>query len=338
MGNLNPNLLSSEMARLMTAATAEMTTYKKVLLTPQLLLIAILADKKSSAYQILQALSQQKQANLPELQQRAETMAKFTEGRDAHFMYTDDFGQSVPLADEMLVVLDEARSLAQSRNESKISSGHALAIMATVKVTTAGVFQRVGVTQTAVLDQLDNINLSGNAPIIHDFIADAQKGASMPLYQREKLLQALLGLLALAGRPNIMLVGPEGAGRKSLVFSLAQWLAENELDSIRSVVMLNEISLLDDPLKTMRTGLRRASGGMLLVPSINRFFGGRLRAKFPEQVCRDLQKAMLSGEVSVVGTATPGEYELLAQEDLIRQATQKLEVPAATREEAQAML
>jgi ATP-dependent Clp protease ATP-binding subunit ClpC len=340
MGNLNPNLLSGEMGRVMTTAVSLFPTYQKKLLTPQLLLIAILGDKESSAYQVLQQLSQQNKLRLNELQQRAETMAKFTDGRDAHFMFTDDMGQSTPLADEMLVVLDEARSLAQSRNESKISSAHALAIMTTLKVTTAGVLQKLGITQADVIAQLDNVNMAGNAPIIHDFIQEAQQGTAQPLHQREALLQALLGLLALSRKGNVILVGAEGVGKKSLVLSLAHWLAETKPAhlNLRTVVMLNEVALLEDPLKTMRAGLRRATGGVLLVPRINRFFGDRLRMKFPEQVCRELHKAMLEGEVAVVGTAVPADYELLANEDVIRQTTQRLDVPPATREEARAML
>lgn len=338
MSNLNPNLLSSEMARVMTTAVGKMKPFQKKLLTPQLLLLTMLEDKESSAYHALHQLSQQKQIRLTELQQRAETMAKFSDGRDAHFMFTDNMGQAVPLADEMLVVLDEARSLAQSRNESKISSAHALAIMTTIKVTTAGVLQKIGVTQTDIIAQLEQINLVGNAPIIHDFVQEAQNGHAPPLYQRENLLHNLLSLLGLATGTTVVLVGPEGAGKKSLVLSLAQWVAEKKLENVRSVVMLNEVALLEDPLKTMRTGLRRASGGVLLVPRLNRFFGGRLRAQFPEQVCRDLYKAMWGSEVSVVGTAVLADYELLAKEDVIRQTSQRLDVPPATRDETRAML
>ncbi len=326
------------MARVMTTAVGKMKPFNKKLLTPQLLLLTMLEDKQSSAYQALHQLSQQKKMSLSELQQRAETMAKFSDGRDAHFMFTNDFGQETPLADEMLVVLDEARSLAQSRNESKISSAHALAIMTTIKVTTAGVLQKIGVTQADVLAQLDNMNLLGNTPIIHDFVQEAREGKALPLYQRDALLQSLLSLLGLSTRANVILVGPEGVGKKSLVLSLAQWLAEKEDATIRSVVMLNEIALLEDPLKAMRTGLRRAAGGVLLVPRVNRFFGGRLRAQFPEHVCRDLYKAMLGDEVSVVGTAVLADYELIASEDVVRQASQRLDVPPATREEARAML
>ncbi len=338
MSNLNPNLPTAEMARLLTAAGGKMATYQKRLLTPQLLLLAMLEDKQSGAYQILSQLAQQKGVNLPALQTTAETMAKFSDGRDAHFNFTDDFGKAVPLADEILILLDEGLSIAQSREELKVGSGHVLAIMATTKVTTGGALQKAGVNQTAVVGLLDAITQEGAAAILTDYVQLAQKGEALPYYQREALLRDLRGLLALAGRPNVLLVGPSGSGKRTVVYNLAQLVAEGKGGDIRSVVELNEMALLEDPLKALRAGLRRASGGVLLVPHIERFFGGRLQAKFPEQVCRDLHKAILGSEQSIIGTASTGAFAQLQQEELIRQQMPRLEVPPATKDEAVAML
>jgi ATP-dependent Clp protease ATP-binding subunit ClpC len=101
---------------------------------------------------------------------------------------------------------------------------------------------------------------------------------------------------------------------------------------------VNETALLENPLATMRAALRRASGGILVVPGIERFFADRLRARFPEQVSRELHKALLQDEQVVLGTTTPGAYDQLAQESLIRQNTHRLDVPAAGRDETIAML
>jgi ATP-dependent Clp protease ATP-binding subunit ClpC len=76
----------------------------------------------------------------------------------------------------------------------------------------------------------------------------------------------------------------------------------------------------------------------LLVPGIDRFFADRLRSRFPDQVNRELHKALLGNEQVVIGTTTPGDYERLANEPLIRQHTQRLNVPPATTDEAVAIL
>lgn len=335
---LNPNIPAAELSRLMTSAASKMSRYQLKLLTPQLLLRILLEDTNATAYAILQQLQKNRGFNMQELLGRVEMMAQSAKGRDAKFSFTDDFGKEIPLAEEMLVVIDEGLTIAQSRDELKVHSGHALAAMAQPNVTTYGVLQRLGITSAAVLEELGDVS-PGGALIIHDFVDEAQKGQARAIYQREGLLQELIGLLALAQRRHVILVGPEGAGKQSLVYSLALLLAEDKGPTgLRSVVQMNEAALLENPLATVRAGLRRASGGILLVPGIERFFANRLRARFPEQVNREIQKAILGSEQVVIGTTTSAEYALLSQEPIIRQHANRLDVPPATKDEATAML
>lgn len=338
MDTLNPNIPTPELARLLTTAVARMKEYKLQYLTPQLLLRVFLDDPQCGAYQILSRLQKERGFDLDDLTRRVEQMTRTTPGRDARFNFTDDFGKDARLADEMLVILDEGLSIAQARDELKVGSGHALAAMAQPNVTTYGVLQRIGVTGTAVIALLESVSQDGTV-IIQDFIEDAKKGSAPPLYERQELLRDLGSLLALAQRRHVILVGPEGAGKRSLIYSLAQQLAEgNGAGDFRSVVQINESALLENPLAAVRAGLRRASGGILLVPNIERFFADRLRQTFPEGVSRELHKALLSNEQIIIGTTTPGEYDRLRGHDLIRQHSNRLDVPPATTKETIAML
>ncbi len=322
----------------MTTAAGQMIDYDLKLLTPQLLLRVFLEEKESVANKILRQLGNQRGFDWQDLTQRVEMMARHAKGRDANFDFTDDFGQDVPLAEETLVVLDEALTIAQARDELKVSSGHALAALAQQNVTTYAVLQRIGVTSAAVIALLGEVVQDGT-PIIHDLIQEAQEGRAQPVYQRKNLLHEALNLMALAQNRHIILVGPEGAGKRTLGHSLAQILAEKTSPvAFRSFVILNETALLENPLAALRAGLRRASAGVLFVPGIDRFFGDRLRAIFPEQVNRELHKALLGNEQLVIGTATNAAYETLSRERIIRQQTNRLDIPPATREEAVAML
>jgi ATP-dependent Clp protease ATP-binding subunit ClpC len=338
MSNLNPNIPSPELAGLMTTAVSQMKTYQLKLLTPQLLLRHFLDEPESVAYKILQQLQKQKGFAWDDLVQRVEMMAHHTKGRSAKFNFTDDFGKNQPLAEEMLVVLDEGRTLAQSREELKVSSGHTLAAMAQPNVTTYGVLQRVGVTSEAVAELLNTFTKEGEA-ILHDFVAEAQEGQLTTLYQREGLLRDLTGLLALSQNRHVLLVGPEGAGKRSLVYSLAQLIAEGKgPEKLRSVVEINETAMLEDPLGAIRAGMRRASGGILLVPNIEQFFADRLRAKYPEHVSRELHKALLGNDQVVIGTTIPAEVDRLQDNRLIRENSNRLDVPPASVTETVAML
>lgn len=338
MDTLNPNIPTAELARLMTTAVGKLNEYHLQYLTPQLLLRTFLDDPKCAASRILSQLQKERGFSLDDLTRRVEHMAHTNKGRDANFHFTDDFGRDSRLSDEMLVLLDEGLSIAQTRDELKMGSGHALAAMALPTLTTYGVLQRIGVTTTAVTALLETVSQEGTA-VIRDYIEEAQQGHATVYYERQTLLQSLHSLLALRQPRHIILVGLEGVGKRSLIYSLAHQLAEgNGQQSFRSLVQINESALLENPLTAVRAGLRRASGGILLVPNIERFFADRLRQQFPEAVSRELHKALLGSEQVIIGTTVPAEYDRLRQHDIIRQHTNRLEVPAATSKEAVAML
>ena len=177
--------------------------------------------------------------------------------------------------------------------------------MAQPNVTTFAVLQRAGITSAAVTALLDEVVTEKRSEIIRDYVQEAHAGKAAAVFQREQLQRDLISLLSLSSKRHVILVGPEGAGKRTLAYSLAQLLAEGKgLENYRSLVQLNETALLENPLATMRSGLRRATGGILLVPGIKRFFGDRLRASFPVEVNRELQKALLNNDQVVIGTAT----------------------------------
>ena len=333
MSNLNPNIPTAELAGLLTTAASKMKTYQLKLLTPHLLLRTLLDEPKSVAAQILQQMQKQRGFNLDDLTRRVEMMARTNKGRNAKFYFTDDFGKDIPLDEEMLVVIDEALTMAQARDELKAGSGHVLASMAQHPITTSGVLQRVGVNPTAVLTLLNDVGRDGT-PIIHDFVSEAKEGRATVVYERQDLLRELISLISLVQNRHVILVGPEGAGKRTLGQSLAQYMAEGKgLADLRSLVQISETALLENPLAAIRAGLRRASGGILLVPNIQRFFADKLRAPFPAQVNRELQKALLGKEQIIIGTTTLGDFELLNQNDLIRQNSNRLNVPATSVKE-----
>ena len=80
-----------------------------------------------------------------DLVRRVEMMARSNPGARCRFQISPTIlARQVPLDEEMLVVLDEALTIAQARDELKAGSGHALAAMAQPNVTTYGVLQRAG--------------------------------------------------------------------------------------------------------------------------------------------------------------------------------------------------
>jgi ATP-dependent Clp protease ATP-binding subunit ClpC len=338
-GHLNPNLLSAEMARLMTTAAGNMAGYTLVRLTPQLLLRTFLDHPESAAGRILGELIQRRGVDRDALVRSVETMARYAPGREANFRFTDDFGRDIPLAEELLLVIDEALSTAQAREERQVDSSHALAAMADPRVTTMGVLQRVGITQAAIVELLKSNSADSATRLLRDWLTEAREGDPAALYPREGLQREMVSLLGLAGPRHMLLAGPEGSGRRSLARSLALLLAAGNGQGIRSAVEMSESALLDDPLAAVRAGLRRASGGILIVPDFGRFIPSRSApSPFPAQVNREIQKALISTDQVVIGTVTPPEYERLSQVAVIRQHSHRIAVPPANPAETVAVL
>ena len=67
---------------------------------------------------------------LDDLAASAEALARADAGRDADFSFQDEEGKTVPLSTEMLVVLDDGRSIAQASNEIYVGTEHALGALA----------------------------------------------------------------------------------------------------------------------------------------------------------------------------------------------------------------
>lgn len=338
MGTLNPNIPSAEMNRALTDAATDMAAFGLRMVTPQLLLHTFLQDDKLAANQLLHVLADQRGFKWADLERRIKQMARNAPGRSANFPFTDNFGKDVPLSEEMLVVIDEGLTIAQARDGIQVGTAHALAAMADQRVTTFGLLQRMGISQDSIIALLDEVEHDGML-IVHDYMQEARAGDATPLFQRTALLQQMLGILALAGQRHILLVGPEGCGKRSLVITLAQLLAENTNHTgLESVVQITEAALLENPLGALRVGLRRASGGVLLVPTIGRFFPLRNGTQLPRQVQNDLQKAILQTEHVIIGTATSAQYAQLSQFDVVRRHMHRIDVPPATRDDAVAML
>jgi energy-coupling factor transporter ATP-binding protein EcfA2 len=74
----------------------------------------------------------------------------------------------------------------------------------------------------------------------------------------------MLGFLARRQKRHLILVGPEGVGKRTLVQSLAQQLAEKQDPLVRSVVQIQEKALLENAEVALKAGLRQAQSGVLL--------------------------------------------------------------------------
>ncbi|MGD9316665.1 MAG: ATP-dependent Clp protease ATP-binding subunit [Anaerolineae bacterium] len=336
MGTLNPDIPSEELARALDEAATVMRGLRQQVLMPEHLLLAFLDNKAYAAHGLLAHFAGERGFKLDDLTRAVEDQARARRAADVDFDFVAQDGLRVPLGDEMLVVLDEGRAIARARDEIWVGTGDALAAMSQSGVSTAGLLQQRGVTPRALSALLADSALARQSTT-RDLVALARDGQLRPVYYRQDLLRDLLNLLSLARDRHVILVGPHGAGKRSLVHSLALLIAEGHGPrDVGSVVDIAEPALLADASRAMQAGRRKAAGGVLFLPNLHRFFGGVLHAEFPKAQA-DVQRAFLdtgSGALAVVGTSTEPDYQArLASNSALAEHSHQLKVPEPGHEE-----
>ncbi|HNS50964.1 MAG TPA: ATP-dependent Clp protease ATP-binding subunit [Anaerolineae bacterium] len=318
MGTLNPDIPSEELTRALNDAARIMGGLRQHVLMPEHLLLAFLDGKDYAAHKVLQRCAGERAFSLEDLTRAAEDQARARQTASVDFDFVAHNGTRVALGSEMLVVLDEGKAIARARDEIWVGTEDALAAMSQRGVSTAGLLQQRGVTPSALSNILAEDTLARQTTA-RDLVALARSGQLQPVFYREDLLRELLSILSLSHDRHVILVGPSGVGRRSLVHSLALLIAEGKGPrNLGSVVEVTEPALLADALSALRAGRRKAAGGVLFLPNIQRFFGTLLQAEFPKAQ-PEVQTAFLGDTQAtaakdgralvVIGTATEPDYQ-----------------------------
>jgi ATP-dependent Clp protease ATP-binding subunit ClpC len=347
VGTLNPDIPSEELARALDEAATVMRGLRQRVLMPEHLLLAFLDNKTYAAHGLLAHFAGERGFKLDDLTQAVEDQSRSRRAADVDFDFVGQDGLRVPLGDEMLVVLDEGRAIARARDEIWVGTGDALAAMSQSGVSTAGLLQQRGITPRALSALLADSALARQSTT-RDLVALARDGQLQPVYYRQDLLRDLLNLLNMARDRHVILFGPPGVGKRSLVHSLALLIAEGHgPQDVGSVVDIAESALLADAPRAVQAGRRKSAGGVLFLPNLHRFFGGVLHAEFPKAQA-DVQRAFLTrmgttagagtgagqAGLAVVGTTTETDYQArLASNSALAEHSHLLKVPEPGHDE-----
>ncbi len=142
----------------------------------------------------------------------------------------------------------------------------------------------------------------------------------------------MINILSQSVNRHVILVGPDGVGKRTLAYSLGLLMSEGKGPTgLKNLVQIDETALLDSDQKAIRAGLSQAAGGILFIPHIHRFFGGPIKAEFAKATPM-IQKAFLADDPVIIGTTTEQElYATAASVSAMTEHSQIIRVPEPQR-------
>ncbi len=337
MATLNPNLISKDMTAALNSAVDIVKSYNKRVLYPEAVLLAIIRGKDTAARRILDYYKEKRGLDLDRLERTVKTAVETRRDVDGDLQFIAANGEKVSLSRQMIIGLDEALSVAQAGNEIYVDTDHMLAVMTESKISTGGLLRQFGLTPQAMTELMADkaVAKSDSSTTTTDMVASAKKGNMRAVYFRDGLLRDLINMLSQRVNRHVILIGPDGVGKRTLAYSLGLMMAEGKGPAgLTKLVTVEEAALLDNPVQAIISGLNQAQGGILFIPHIERFFGGPIKAEFPK-AAPTVQKALLGDMPVIIGTTTQADYdERIASASGVADHIQILRVPEATEAEA----
>ena len=337
MGTLNPDLLSKDLDAVLNDAAALKDEYHKPTIMPELILLALLRRPDTAAARLLEVFKSSRGVDMQRLERQVHLASESRRDQNGSLDFIAAGNRAVPLSRQTIILIDDALSVAGSLDEVRVDTDHVLAVLAEGSISTSGLLRQHGITPKALTDIIgDRQQYGGKADsgTTRDFVAAAKSGALRAVYFREDLLRDMVNILTQAVNRHIILIGPDGVGKRTLAYSLGLLISEGKgPNNLKSVVSVDETALLDNDQKAIRAGLSQARGGILFIPHLHRFFGGPIKADFTKSTAL-IQKAFLDDDPVIIATTTEIEYNTrLASVMALAENSQLLRVPEPSVEE-----
>jgi ATP-dependent Clp protease ATP-binding subunit ClpC len=337
MGTLNPDLLAKDFDAVLNDAVALKDEFRKPTILPELVLLALLRRKETAADRLLNVFATSRGVDLQRLDRQAYLAAERARDQNGSLDFIAAGNRQVPLSRQTIILIDDALSEANARDEVRVDTDHVLLVLSESAMTTSGILRQHGITPKAITDIMGDKQQYGTKSsdsTAEDYVAKAKAGELRAVYFREDLLRDMINILTQSINRHIILMGPDGVGKRTLAYSLGLLISEGKgPNGIKSLVQIDETALLDNDHQAVRAGMSKARGGILFIPHLHRFFGGPVKADFSKSTPQ-IQKAFLDDDPIIIATTTEIEYNArLASVMAITENSQILRVPEPSVEE-----
>lgn len=316
MSTLNPDLISKDMDAALNDAVPMLKAYRKSSIMPEMVLLALLQRENTAAWRMLKMFESARGVDLERLQRQVKLAIQSRRDPDGSLDFVAIGNRKVSLSRQSIVLLDDGLTVANSMNERKIDTDHALAVLAETSVSTGGILRQFSITPKSIRDAYSDASKiipSRDDSTTVDYVKRAKRGLLRAVHFREDLLRNMMNVLTQSVNRHIILLGPDGVGKRTLAYSLALLMAEDKGPSgLFNLVQISETALLDGDQEAFRAGMSAARRGILFLPLIHRFFGGPIKADFNKATSL-VQKAFLSDDPVIICTTSAQEFEARIQ-------------------------
>ena len=316
MSTLNPDLITKDMDAVLNDAVPLLAEYRKSSIMPEMVLLALLRRKDTAAWRMLKNFEIERGVDLERLERQVRVAIQSRRDPDGSLDFIAIGNRKVSLSRQSIILLDDGLTIANSMNQQKIDTDHALAVLAESSVSTGRVLRQFSISPKAIQDAYSDaskiIPARADSTTV-DYVARAKRGQLRAVHFREDLLRNIINVLTQSVNRHIILVGPDGVGKRTLAYSLALLMAEDKgPKSLSNLVQISETALLDGDQEAFRAGMSAARRGILFLPLIHRFFGGPIKADFSKATSL-VQKAFLSDDPVIICTTNQQEFEARIQ-------------------------
>lgn len=337
MGTLNPDLLHKDMDVILNDAVELRAEFNHTAIQPELILLALLRRPNTAAARLLSVFKDQRGLDLARFERQVRLAIQNRRDQNGNLDFVARGSKKVPLSRQAIIMLDEALSVANAAHEVRVDTDHILKVLSESSMSTSGLMRQEGITPKAIEDVLnDSSKLMSvrDGGTTKDVVGASKRGDLQAVYFREEILQEMISILSQTKSRHIILVGPDGVGKRSIAYSLGLLMAEGKgPKGLSSLVQIDEVALLDNQQEALRAGMSRARGGILFIPHIHRFFGGPAKSEF-SKVTPIVQKAFLDDDPIIISTTTELEYNSrLSSVSAITEHSQFIRVEETTPQE-----
>ena len=316
MSTLNPDLITKDMDAVLNDAVPMLAEFRKSSIMPEMTLLALIRRKDTAAWRMLKDFESSRGVDLERLERQVRLAITARRDPDGSLDFIAIGNRKVSLSRQSIILLDDGLTIANSMNQQKIDTDHALAVLAESSVSTGRILRQFSITPKSIQDTYSDASKiipAREDSTTVDYVTRAKRGLLRAVHFREDLLRNMINVLTQAVNRHIILVGPDGVGKRTLAYSLALLMAEDKgPKGLQNLVQISETALLDGDQEAFRAGMSAARRGILFLPLIHRFFGGPIKADFNKATSL-VQKAFLADDPVIICTTTQQEFEARIQ-------------------------